>query len=328
MTEGRGDIALSPADMAPQAAEMSDIAALETGAGPPRGVLAPAALHPLSTRSDLRGALQLGAHAGCISATAMLVWLARPYWYLLLPAMALHGVTIVTLFAPMHECVHRTAFASRAANDVVGWIAGVLSFYNSTFYRRYHAWHHRYTQDPARDPELLYPKANSVGQYVKELTGINFWVRRAIDYPSLAVGRARGLPYVPDGARHRIALSMAMQLLIYIAGLASLALGFGAVLYYWFLPAVLAQPFLRGLLIVEHGGCSHDRNGLTNTRTTLTAWPIRLLMWNMPYHAEHHLFPAVPFHQLPALHRRIRDRLVNIAPSYPAANRAVIQSLS
>ena len=43
-----------------------------------------------------------------------------PFWYFLIPAMALQGVAIVTLFAPMHECVHRTAFASRAANDTVG----------------------------------------------------------------------------------------------------------------------------------------------------------------------------------------------------------------
>ena len=55
------------------------------------------------------------------------------------------------------RCVHQTAFASRATNDLVGWIAGVLSFYNATFYRHFHAWHHRYTQDPGRDPELISP---------------------------------------------------------------------------------------------------------------------------------------------------------------------------
>jgi fatty acid desaturase len=327
MTEAPGDMVLAEPDMAPLGAALLDIAAIDASIAPPRGILAAAALRLLSTRSDLRGAVQFGAHAVCISATAFLVWLALPSWYLLLPAMALHGIAIVTMFAPMHECVHRTAFASRAANDCVGWIAGVASFYNSTFYRHYHAWHHRYTQDPARDPELIYPKASNVGQYLKEMTGINFWARRAIDYPALALGHTRGLRFVPDGARRRIALSMSMQLLIYMAGLVSLAFGFDAVLYYWFLPAVLAQPFLRALLIVEHTGCSQDRNGLTNTRTTLTMWPVRLLMWNMPYHAEHHLYPAVPFHQLPALHRLIRDRLANIAPSYRAANRAVIQSL-
>ena len=90
------------------------------------------ALRALSRRSDLRGAVQCAAHAAWLSATGLLVWLAQPLWYLLIPAMALQGVAIVTLFAPMHECVHRTAFASRAANDAIGWIAGVLGFYNST----------------------------------------------------------------------------------------------------------------------------------------------------------------------------------------------------
>jgi MFS family permease len=164
-------------------------------------------------------------------------------------------------------------------------------------------------------------------RYLKEITGLNFWVRRALHYPVLALGRARGLPFVPESVRRSIALSMSAQLLIYAAGFVSIVLGSHALLYYWFLPAVLAQPFLRSLLIVEHTECSLDRNGLTNTRTTLTGLPIRLLMWNMPYHVEHHLYPAVPFHELPRLHREIRDRLTCIAPSYRAANRAVLQSL-
>lgn len=313
--------------MTEPAALAADTTALTAEAPPPRGILPTPALRRLSQRSNLRGTLQTGAHLGCLSATALLVWACLPYWYLLIPAMALHGVTIVTMFAPMHECVHRTAFASRRLNDAVGWIAGVLSFYNSTFYRHFHAWHHRYTQDPARDPELIYPKAASRWQYLTEISGLNFWQRRAIDYPLLALGRAKQLPFVPVSARQPIAVSMSMQLLIYAAGLLSIALGSGAVLYFWFLPVVLAQPILRALLIVEHSGCSEDGHGLTNTRTTLAGFPIRLLMWNMPYHAEHHLYPAVPFHLLPALHSEIGHRLAHVAPSYMAANLAVTRSL-
>ena len=58
------------------------------------------------------------------------------------------------MFAAMHESVHRTAFKSRWLNNAVGWFAGLLSFYNSTFYRHYHGWHHRFTQLPGKDPEL------------------------------------------------------------------------------------------------------------------------------------------------------------------------------
>ena len=93
------------------------------------------------------------------------------------------------------------------------------------------------------------------------------------------------------------------------------------------MPVVLAQPFLRALLIVEHTGCSQDGNGLTNTRTTLAGFPIRLIMWNMAFHAEHHLYPVIPFHQLPALHAKVRDSLVHLEPGYVASNRAVIRAL-
>jgi fatty acid desaturase len=134
------------------AAEPQNLTPAPRDEPPPSGrhLFDDAELQGISQRSDLRGAVQLGAHGASIVATALLVWAAPPFWYLLIPEMALHGITIVTLFAPMHECVHRTAFALRSANVIVGWLAGVLSFYNSTYYWYYHSWHHRYTQDPAR----------------------------------------------------------------------------------------------------------------------------------------------------------------------------------
>ena len=291
-----------------------------------RSLLGLVDLRILGRRSDLRGAAQFGIHLTCMGATGLLVWLTLPFWYLLIPAMVLHGITIVTMFAPMHECVHRTAFASPTANAVVGWIAGVIGFYNSTFYRYYHAWHHRYTRDPARDPELMFPRATSRAAYLREISAVQFWYRRAIDYPLIALGRTEALPFVPAAARRSVAISMSFQLAIYLAAAASIALGYTFALYFYFLPALLAMPLLRAYLITEHTGCSQDGNGLSNTRTTLTVFPIRLIMWNMPYHADHHLFPAVPFHQLPALHAQVGDRFAHVAPGYIATNRAILRS--
>jgi fatty acid desaturase len=227
----------------------------------------------------------------------------------------------------MHECTHRTAFASPAANTAVGWIAGLLSFYNSTFYRYFHAWHHRYTQDAARDPELMFPRAANRGAYLQEISTIGFWHRRVTDYVQLALGMAH-LPFLPDSARRTVAISVCVQLAIYLTGLIAVAMGFTAPLYFFFLPSLLAMPFMRAYLITEHTLCSRDQNFLTNTRTTLTVFPVRLLMWNMPFHAEHHLFPAVPFHRLPALHDQIGYRFAHVAPGYVATNRKVWRALS
>ncbi len=290
-----------------------------------RGLLGIVDLRTIGQRSDLRGALQVAAHLLCVVATGTLVWLSLPFWFLLIPAMLLHGLTLVSMFAPMHECTHRTAFASPALNEAVGWVAGVVSFYNSTFYRYFHAWHHRYTQDPARDPELMFPRAKDLPAYLREISTVGFWYRRVVDYARLALGLAR-LPFVPDSARRRIVVSVSCQWLIYLAAAVSIALGYRVALYFWFLPSLLAMPLMRAYLVTEHTLCSRDQNGLTNTRTTLAAFPIRLLMWNMPFHAEHHLFPAVPFHRLPALHATIGDRFAHVAPSYVATHRAIIRS--
>ena len=62
---------------------------------------------------------------------------------------------------------------------------------------------------------------------------------------------------------------------------------------------------------------------LENTRTTLTIALVRLFAWNMPYHAEHHAYPAVPFHALPRLHERVRAEIANLEPGYVAATAKV-----
>jgi fatty acid desaturase len=63
---------------------------------------------------------------------------------------------------------------------------------------------------------------------------------------------------------------------------------------------------------------------LKNSRTTTTNWPLRRLAWNMPYHAEHHAYPALPFHALPAAHRALAPRIAVQAPGYIAVHRDII----
>jgi fatty acid desaturase len=110
-------------------------------------------------------------------------------------------------------------------------------------------------------------------------------------------------------------------------GAASLALRSSALLWFWLLPLALGLPFLRLYLLSEHTGCSEDDDGLTNTRTTVSLWPVRFLMWNLPYHAEHHLFPSIPFHQLPAAHRFLRAHLGVLASGYVRVQRGLYGAL-
>jgi fatty acid desaturase len=61
-----------------------------------------------------------------------------------------------------------------------------------------------------------------------------------------------------------------------------------------------------------------------NTRTTFTTALVRFLAWNMPYHVEHHVFPAVPFYQLPRLHQMMKADLRETADGYAAFTRAYL----
>ena len=134
------------------------------------------------------------------------------------------------------------------------------------------------------------------------------------------------LRYHPD-ARAEIVRSSRLQVAMLIGLLgASLALQSTLLVWCWLLPAIVANPLLRLYLMTEHGGCEHSDDGLANTRTTHCAWPVRLLMWNMPYHAEHHLFPNIPFHALPAAHRVLAPHLAVVADGYAPTVRALFRA--
>jgi fatty acid desaturase len=273
-------------------------------------------LRLLQQRSDARGWLRLLGHASAIGACGWLYGLAlanrAPLLLEGLAATAL-GFTLVTMFAAMHECVHRTAFESRRLNDAVGWVAGLLSFYSSTFYRPYHGWHHRYTQLKGQDPELEDAKPRHFAGYVLQMSGLPWWLGKLRTHLTLALGNTKRYGFLNQTNSRGVVRSIRLQLLVYaLAIAASVALGYPYFVVYWLLPVALAQPLLRAILLAEHGGCSDDDDPLSNTRTTYTLLPVRYLMWEMPYHAEHHRYPALPFHSLRRAHRFLGPALVHV----------------
>jgi fatty acid desaturase len=48
----------------------------------------------------------------------------------------------------------------------------------------------------------------------------------------------------------------------------------------------------------------------------------------MPYHAEHHAHPALPFHSLPAAHRLLAARIAVQASGYLAVQREILHGLA
>lgn len=275
----------------------------------------------LSARSDAKGLARLVVHLSMLAATGALVWLSLGTWWLL-PAMAVHGIVLVFLFCGFHESVHRTAFRRRWLNDLVAAIIGLALFYPPLGFRLYHFAHHRFTQEPARDPELYPAPAATLRGRLRWISGLGFWPAqlRMTLRPALS-GKVRR-PYVrPRDAR--LCVVEARLMWVFYFAMAALSLWFQSwiAVTYWLGPLVLGQPLLRLYLQAEHTDCTLTDDMTKNSRTTLTNGFVRLLAWNMPYHAAHHLFPSVPFHALPLVHREIDRHLTHIDPGYIAVHR-------
>ncbi len=279
-------------------------------------------LRDLCRRSDAAGTRQLLGHVAVIAATATAVTLSRGSWWLT-PAMFLHGVALVFLFAPLHETIHRTAFKNRRANLAVAWMCGLVLAIPPTDFRAFHWAHHRHTQDPVRDPELATPKPATLAQYLVQLSGLPFWRDRGLALLRQASGQP-AMPYLPIKEHRKVVFEARTFLLVYgcVAAVAILT-GSALPLVYWLGPVLLAQPALRAFLLAEHTGCPEVPEMTRNTRTTLTVRSVRFLGWNMPYHAEHHLHPSVPFHALPRLHTLIVGRLAHVSSGYRSAHREI-----
>ncbi len=293
-----------------------------------RQVLPADVLKTLNQRTNLAGALRIGLHLMVVAVSGYVWAQATGGWQIL--GLAVYGVSLAFMFCALHECVHRTAFKSARANDAIAWLAGLLSFYNSTFYRRYHKWHHRYTRIEGKDPELTDLEPQNIAQYLWVLSGIPWWKGKIVGHAKVALGQLEGCFYIPESAYDSVIRSTRWQLGAYGAiALISIVAGHPWFLFtYWILPLAIGQPLLRFVLLAEHTGCTYNDNPLANTRTTLTLWPLRFLMWNMPYHAEHHLYPSIPFCALPAAHTVLKEHFSTVDNGYVRVNRNMLQNMS
>jgi len=72
-----------------------------------------------------------------------LMYLSLPVsWWLVVPLAVLMGALLVRVFIIFHDCGHGSFFKSPAANDAVGFLAGILTFTPYYHWRWEHAIHH------------------------------------------------------------------------------------------------------------------------------------------------------------------------------------------
>jgi fatty acid desaturase len=280
----------------------------------------PGELRPLLVRTDTAAVRYLVGHVAALVVTSFLVYLAWGTWWIV-PAWIADGIVIAHLFALQHETAHGTAFKTKRANKVVTTVCGAVLGIAPRYFRLEHIAHHNFTQDPERDPELV-GVPRSVLSWLWFVAGGPFWIYQVRTLVPHAFGRLTPSEqaWIPASTRPRIRREAQLMLAGWLVALVvPLYLGSDAFLVWWVVPRLIGEPIMRIARLSEHAGRPQVPDVTVNTRTLDVPWPLRRLAWNMPYHAEHHAFPAVPFHALPQLRQVLAPSLTPAAGGYLAA---------
>jgi fatty acid desaturase len=295
----------------------------------PQGrALTPAQLKELSMKSSLPGAVRSLSHFGAIALAGTLLWMVLNRYGVLfaIPLILIQGYLVAFLFMPVHEAAHKTVFRTRWLNSVLGHAASLTIMYPLEYYTLFHWDHHRFTQDPERDPELMFATVpTSDTQLAIAYSGIVYLFKRVRLMFRHAITGKVVVPWIPENKRALVLREARLYALVYVVLLAgSIALSSTLLLWIWLLPLVVGQWFLRPYLFAEHTGCDHTRSAFENTRTTYTGQLMKWFSWNMPFHVEHHAYPSVPFHALPKLNAIVDNRIEYRGRGYLAVTRETL----
>ncbi|WP_224244225.1 fatty acid desaturase [Hyalangium gracile] len=205
-----------------------------------------------------------------------------------------------TAFTPLHEAVHRSIARSPRLNEAVGWISALLLLAPLPIARHFHLQHHRFTNDPERDPDAW----SGLGPaWLLPLR----WATQDLHYYRLFLLSLRTLE--PRTLIESLAASGLVLGLLTVGWLHGHG---GLVLLQVILPARLAILILAfSFDYLPHfpysATAAQDRYRTTRVFDSAL---LNILLLGQAYHLIHHLYPAVPFYRYRALWKHQRARLL------------------
>ena len=240
-------------------------------------------------------------------------------WWLVLPLAVLAGALLVRVFIIFHDCGHGSFFKSSGANDLVGFLAGILTFTPYYHWRWEHAIHHASAGDlDKRGTGDVWTM--TVQEYLEASRWKQFSYRLArnpvvlfIIAPLFLFVVLQRIPSAKANARERHSVH-AMNLAV--LGMAvSLSLVFGVTAYVLIQLIILMVAGGAGvwMFYVQHQfedvywerGENWSFVAAALQGSSFYKLP-RVLQWfsgNIGFHHIHHLSPRIPNYNLEACHR-------------------------
>ena len=248
------------------------------------------------------------------------------------PAFLSYGVLYGSVSdSRWHECGHGTAFKTPWMNDVVYQIACFMVMRQPTPWRWSHTRHHTDTIIVGRDPEIAVPRPPDFLSI-----GLNFFSLKSgprelgkVILHCFGKLAAEEQIFIPEAESRKVFRTARIWVLIYAAVIA-LAIAKHTVLplLYIGLPSFYGAWLLSVFGLTQHAGLAEDvLDHRLNCRTVYMNSLLRFLYWNMGYHVEHHMFPMVPYHALPALHAEMKADAPPVYNGLWEAYREIIPAL-
>jgi omega-6 fatty acid desaturase (delta-12 desaturase) len=253
---------------------------------------------------------------------ALLWWLmyysANVSWWITAPLAVLAGGLLVRIFIFFHDCGHGSFFKSRLANDICGFICGMLTFTPYYHWRWEHSLHHASSGDLDRrgtgDVWTL-----TVQEYLESSRWKRFSYRLArnpvilfaIAPLVLFVVRHR-FPRAKADPRERYSVYWMNLAILGMAGAMSAMFGFKAYLLIQLIILMVAGSTGVWLFYVQHqfeGVYWERRDEWDYAAAALQGSSFyklpRVLQWfsgNIGFHHIHHLSPRIPNYNLEKCH--------------------------
>ena len=282
----------------------------------------------LMKRSNHPGLMRLVGWVLLLVLSASLIWQSMGTAWIV-PAMIVHGIIMVHHFSLQHECIHNSAFRDSWINNIIAYYCGILLLIPPLYFRYEHTDHHTHTNIKGEDSELI-DLPSTFMEYFLYVSSITYWKLQWGSFIRKVMGRLTEDEerFIPESERDKVILESRLMAVFYLAVIFVVVhFQWYAPIWYWWLPVMLGEPFMRAIRMTEHVGCPQVPDFKINTRTSLVSSPLRFLCWNMNYHAEHHYAPSVPFHALPALHEKLKDHVTVERGGYLAAHRDIFSQV-
>jgi fatty acid desaturase len=292
-------------------------AAQQTGTYLPyRYTLLPAArIRELSTLDPARALRDIALCWAFILAAFVMVAM-HPAWWTVAIAIPVIGNRYYGLFIIGHDGMHRRLFPNIRRNDFLNDFLilapiGAITRINN----RNHLVHHRrlsFPDDPDRHKHACFNKT-SRQELIGYLSGIlSVWVS------AKAVFITRGKSGATRDTKALATPGYVLRDFVLLAGwFCALAGGLTWLVGWWAYPVLWLLPVYAFMFLgdnfrsfAEHSHPESDGDADYHRLITYTSNPVERMFvapMNMNYHAVHHLWPSIPYYNLPSADKEIRD---------------------